>query len=72
MKKYTQEDYQRDHIENSYVNSPLGYNLWTRKMQELDRLTVQINKMLAEPNFNEEKYWALEKKCSVLCGILGF
>jgi len=72
MKKYTREDYNRDHIENVYVNYPLAYENWVRKMKELDRLTARINRLLASPDWNENQYWALEKKCSVLCGILGF
>jgi len=72
MKNYTHEDYQLDHVENPYADRPIEFTMWVRKMHELDRITTKLNRLLADPDWDEDEYWALEKKCSGLCRSLGF
>jgi len=70
---YTMEDYQKDHINNDYVEHKLRFRAWTRKMREYDHLTARLNKVLARSDhWDEEEYWELEKECSDLCKVLGF
>jgi len=69
---YSKEEYKENHLDNEYVEKKLGYREWVTAMYQLDHITHQLNRMIKDPNWNDEEYWKLEQKCSNLCKILGF